>query len=256
MVMSGRRRAFTLVELLMVIIIIGVLAGMMLAGADAMFGKSKATRCLNDRKILEKEYMLAKLNNYDGITGSSTDILGKIAENHNGQYTVGTITGICEADGSYDCITSDNDRMIKISCSEHKDEGAAEAATNPWDETYGTETDYAGTHYFRTATAGTRYYVNGNEYFVYSNLNKGNTKTNTEANIDIEFLGTKSDAPIVKIGEDKGEWSKSELYKKGDRIEYEEKIYIYIYTYDPTITDKRPPNMEINKRNSYWLRLA
>ena len=49
------RKAFTLVEMLIVIIVIGILAGLMMISSGSATDKAEETACLNNRKILQKE---------------------------------------------------------------------------------------------------------------------------------------------------------------------------------------------------------
>lgn len=55
-----RRSAFTLVELLIVIIIVGILAGMMLFSSSSAIDKSEATVCLANRKQISRLYDVYK----------------------------------------------------------------------------------------------------------------------------------------------------------------------------------------------------
>lgn len=48
------RKAFTLVEMLIVIIVIGILAGLMMISSGSATDKAEETACLNNRKILQK----------------------------------------------------------------------------------------------------------------------------------------------------------------------------------------------------------
>lgn len=57
---SKCRNGFTLVEMLVVIIIIGVLAGILMLASAYATDKSKETACLNNRKVIEKDYMIDK----------------------------------------------------------------------------------------------------------------------------------------------------------------------------------------------------
>ena len=57
---SPQKRAFTLVELLIVVIIIGVLAGMMMLSAEPAISSAKATRIVADLRSMKAAAMLYK----------------------------------------------------------------------------------------------------------------------------------------------------------------------------------------------------
>ncbi len=57
---KSHRRAFTLVELLIVIIIIGILAGMMMLSAGAATDKATATRIISDTRTMKAAAVMYK----------------------------------------------------------------------------------------------------------------------------------------------------------------------------------------------------
>ncbi|NLD04278.1 MAG: prepilin-type N-terminal cleavage/methylation domain-containing protein [Synergistaceae bacterium] len=62
---STKKRAFTLVELLIVVIIIGILAGMMLLSAGAATDAAKAARIISDIKTMRSVAVLYKADHGD-----------------------------------------------------------------------------------------------------------------------------------------------------------------------------------------------
>jgi len=78
---SPQKRAFTLVELLIVIIIIGVLAGMVMLSAESAISSAKAARILADLRNMKAAALLYRADNgswpiwyYDGGSGTYKSI--------------------------------------------------------------------------------------------------------------------------------------------------------------------------------------
>lgn len=129
MVMSmtqKHKKAFTLVELLIVIIIIGILAGMMMISSGSATDTAEKTRCIADRRSLR-----SALNLYRAEKGAiaSADIktaLDYVLKN-NFDNTRGAvqgdneITGVCPTGGKYTVTASDD--KVEIICDKHDDDG-------------------------------------------------------------------------------------------------------------------------------------
>ena len=120
------KKAFTLVELLIVIIIIGILAGMMMISSGSATDTAEKTRCIADRRSLR-----SALNLYRAEKGAiaSADIktaLDYVLKN-NFDNTRGAvqgdneITGICPTGGKYTVTASDD--KVEIICDKHDDDG-------------------------------------------------------------------------------------------------------------------------------------
>jgi len=71
------RKAFTLVEALIVVIIIGILAGLMMTASGASTQKAEDTRAINDIVVMRKAVMIASVE--AGVEGA----IEKITVEHN-----------------------------------------------------------------------------------------------------------------------------------------------------------------------------
>ncbi|MEG1823679.1 MAG: type II secretion system protein [Cloacibacillus sp.] len=113
-----RKKAFTLVELLIAIIIIGVLAGLMMISAGGATDKANVTRCVADRRSIKSALNIyrAEHGGYEGFSDKLKDMF----DNYNGAgVETDKIKGICPIDGIY-TITSEDQKVI-ITCSLHSD---------------------------------------------------------------------------------------------------------------------------------------
>ncbi|MEG1602950.1 MAG: prepilin-type N-terminal cleavage/methylation domain-containing protein, partial [Cloacibacillus sp.] len=61
--MGAGRKGFTLVELLIVIIIIGILAGMMMLATAGVIAKAEATRIVSNLRTLKSAAIMYQLEN-------------------------------------------------------------------------------------------------------------------------------------------------------------------------------------------------
>ena len=116
-------KAFTLVELLIVIIIIGILAGMTMLSAGSAIDSAKKAECIADRRSIKSALYVYRAE--DGSYTLTNDKLREILETRfdNFRGTVsdtGTkITGICPASGDYTVAISDDKVTITCSVAEH-----------------------------------------------------------------------------------------------------------------------------------------
>lgn len=113
-----RKKAFTLVELMIAIIIIGVLAGFVMISAGGATDKANGTRCVADRRSIKSALNIyrAEHGGYDGFSDKLEDMF----DNYNGAgVETDKIKGICPIAGIY-TITSEDQKVI-ITCSLHSD---------------------------------------------------------------------------------------------------------------------------------------
>jgi type II secretory pathway pseudopilin PulG len=103
--------------MLIVIVVIGILAGIYLLAAEPAIERARATDCVADRATIKREYyMLRAENKY------TSDDFAKAVENDLGRTGVGgdgsTFTDVCRDGGTYTCTIDDNGVMT-IVCSIH-----------------------------------------------------------------------------------------------------------------------------------------
>lgn len=112
------RKAFTLVELLIVLIVIGILAGLMMVSSGSATDKAQETRCVADRRSIKSAINIyrAEHGSYDGFGDKLKDMF----DNYHGSDPVtDKIEGICSSGGTYTIASADD--KITITCSEHDD---------------------------------------------------------------------------------------------------------------------------------------
>ncbi|MDD7648867.1 prepilin-type N-terminal cleavage/methylation domain-containing protein [Cloacibacillus porcorum] len=120
------RKAFTLVEMLIVIIVIGILAGLMMISSGSATDKAEETACLNNRKILQKEYGIRRaegaLTNFvlimDDVLKDQTKGKGK-----SSSPTFYSISGVCPAHGVVAFALPDitDTSRVTVACTVHSD---------------------------------------------------------------------------------------------------------------------------------------
>ena len=116
-VVSVRKKAFALVEMLIVITIIGILTGIYLLTAGPAVERARASSCASDRATIRREYYL--LRAAGGFTSSD---FASAVRNELGRSGVSgdgaTFSNICCDGGTYTCKTDENG-AISIYCSVH-----------------------------------------------------------------------------------------------------------------------------------------
>ena len=166
------RKAFTLVEMLIVIIVIGILAGLMMISSGSATDKAEETRCVADRRSIRSAINIYRAEHwsYDGFGDKLKDMF----DNYHGSDPVDNkISGICPSGGIY-IITSEDER-ITLSCSVHNrvsDSNIAESLIKLG--LIGTDWE---TGEVAKYLAGIDY-TNGKKYFDYSPGNNQNDEIN------------------------------------------------------------------------------
>lgn len=132
------KKAFTLVELLIVIIIIGILAGMMMISSGSATDTAEKTRCTADRRSLRSALNLYRAEKGAIATADIKTALDYVLKNNfdNIRGAVqgdNEITGICPTGGKY-TVTASDDRIM-IACSKHNNDNEQLNATNVIDFT-------------------------------------------------------------------------------------------------------------------------
>ena len=109
-------KGFTLVEMLIVIVIIGVLAGMIMIASGAASDRAEKTTCLADRKTLAREYVIYRSSYGSAVSLDEFAAVVK-AEHSNYSYSDGTFTNICPTKGMYVCDISGD--QLEVYCTSH-----------------------------------------------------------------------------------------------------------------------------------------
>lgn len=104
MLRSVKKKGFTLLELLIVIVVIGVLAAMMLMASSEMESTARATKIINDLKQLETAAMSWYWDNYGTLQWS-----GKNENDAGDGYTIGGI----KQESLHKLVQSDNTIITK-----------------------------------------------------------------------------------------------------------------------------------------------
>lgn len=126
-----KNKAFTLVEILIVVIIIGILAGLMMLSAGSSTETAERTACRGDRRTIKSAYYVERAENRKTFKESLEKAMAQFDKARQ-SYISGTIAmynGICHAGGTY-IMTTSGDRLL-IACSVKGHEG--EANFTIWD---------------------------------------------------------------------------------------------------------------------------
>lgn len=121
-------RAFTLVEVLIVIIIIGILAGLIMLSSGSATDTAERTRCVADRRSLRSALYIFRVEKGGTTSADLSATLKEVLEKmfDNGQGTVSgdsEIDGICPTKGIY-AVTVSDDKYL-IACSVHGGDGGS-----------------------------------------------------------------------------------------------------------------------------------
>ncbi|MCE5201475.1 MAG: prepilin-type N-terminal cleavage/methylation domain-containing protein, partial [Synergistaceae bacterium] len=123
-----KQRAFTIVEMLITIIIIGIVAGILILSAYAFIEKAKETECSGERRQITAAYTIEK---YTSGKDFETTIVKVMSETPNAEEisiasNEATYSGLCKDDGVY-TVTPYHDMSVKVVCSVH---GGGEETTS------------------------------------------------------------------------------------------------------------------------------
>lgn len=126
--MENRKRyekckAFTLVEILIVVIIIGILAGLMALSFGSSTETAERTACLGDRRTIKSAYYVERAENGKAFKDSLEEAMEQFTKGSqlaiaNDRAVYG---GICHAGGLYTIITIDDKLVILCSVSGHNE---------------------------------------------------------------------------------------------------------------------------------------
>ncbi|MCD7876684.1 MAG: prepilin-type N-terminal cleavage/methylation domain-containing protein [Cloacibacillus porcorum] len=121
--MENRKRyekckAFTLVEILIVVIIIGILAGLMALIFGSSTETAERTACRGDRRTIKSAYYVERAESGKTFKDSLEEAMERFTKVKNLNVTGDTAvcTGVCHAGGIYTITTTSDDKLL-ISCS-------------------------------------------------------------------------------------------------------------------------------------------
>lgn len=233
---SKKNKGFTIVEILIVLIIVGVLSAIILPMAGAFIEKSKETTCIGNRKTIEKAYNLYRTGQSnpvtltqfisDGATNSAewADHMGKCPS--GGIYTVSS-----DASGTKDIIV----------CSVHdKTETPAPTPTPgniiPGTDKYGGSSgipatdnwDACVTEHNIAFTEGQKFLYNGKFYVATETLPNIYYETNSDPSQNVWWT-TKSAGGLVQVTDVSQTWDNvlnGDTFKRGDLLYYNGNYYV------------------------------
>ena len=136
MTVKPKNRAFTLVELLMAIIIIGILSGMMMFAFGSAFDSSKKSVCAGNRRAIRSGCLIADAENRNKFAENITEVMKqfpKAAGTVSGKTA--TYTGLCPAGGTYTIVQS-GDKVL-VACDKHADAANEPQSDFPLKDNYG-----------------------------------------------------------------------------------------------------------------------
>ena len=125
----NNKKGFTLVEMIVVIVILGILLAIMVPQLIKYVDKAKAVQCRADVSYIMKEYQIEALEKDPGNAEAACDLLESIVLEHNGKlkkkgeiFNGGIYSDVCTSKGLYTCTFDYSYKSVTVTCSEHDEE--------------------------------------------------------------------------------------------------------------------------------------
>ena len=125
----NNKKGFTLVEMIVVIVILGILLAIMVPQLIKYIDKAKAVQCRADVSYIMKEYQIEALEKDPGNAEAACALLESIVLEHNGKlkkkgeiFNGGIYSDVCTSKGLYTCTFDYSYKSVTVTCSEHDEE--------------------------------------------------------------------------------------------------------------------------------------
>lgn len=125
----NNKKGFTLVEMIVVIVILGILLAIMVPQLIKYVDKAKAVQCRADVSYIMKEYQIEALEKDPGNAKDARALLVAIITEHNGApgresdiFNGGVYSGVCTSNGLYTCTFDNSYKTVTVTCSEHDED--------------------------------------------------------------------------------------------------------------------------------------
>ena len=238
---SKKNKGFTIVEILIVLIIVGVLSAVILPMASVFIEKSKETTCIGNRKTIEKAYNLYRIGQSNPVTLAQfiSDGAADSAEwaDHMGKCPSGGIyTASKDASGTKDIIVcSVHDKTAgstpeptpgnMIPGTDKYGSSSGILATDNWDACLTVVDQY---NKYISFTKGQKFLYNGKFYVATETLSNIYYDTNSNPDQNIWWT-TKSAGGLVQVTDVSQTWdnvSDGDTFKRGDLLYYHGNYYV------------------------------